>query len=213
MVFLGMNPGPFGMVQTGVPFGEIAAVRDWLRISAPIAPPPPSIPSVRCKGYDCPRSEVSGRRLWKLFAERFGTPEKFFAGHFVANYCPLAFLSATGSNVTPDKLAKAERLRLGEICDAHLRRVLEILAAGMAHRHWRLRPGAGRIARRPARPFAWAKSCIRVRPAPKPTEGIGRRPRRGNWRRRGCGPNSDGTSQIMPSNGQVLVSVTNGLRR
>ena len=32
VVFLGMNPGPFGMAQTGVPFGEIAAVRGWLRI-------------------------------------------------------------------------------------------------------------------------------------------------------------------------------------
>ena len=27
VMFLGMNPGPFGMVQTGVPFGEIAAAR------------------------------------------------------------------------------------------------------------------------------------------------------------------------------------------
>ena len=26
-----MNPGPFGMVQTGVPFGEVEAVRSWLR--------------------------------------------------------------------------------------------------------------------------------------------------------------------------------------
>lgn len=127
VLFLGMNPGPFGMVQTGVPFGEIAAVRDWLRISAPIAQPAAVHPKRPIQGYDCPRSEVSGRRLWQLFAERFGTPQKFFAGHFVVNYCPLAFLSATGSNVTPDKLAKAERLRLGEICDAHLRRVLEIL--------------------------------------------------------------------------------------
>ena len=26
-----MNPGPFGMVQTGVPFGEVEAVRSWLQ--------------------------------------------------------------------------------------------------------------------------------------------------------------------------------------
>jgi single-strand selective monofunctional uracil DNA glycosylase len=67
------------------------------------------------------------RRLWKLFSERFGPPENFFAEHFVANYCPLAFLSASGSNVTPDELAKAERARLSGLCDAHLRQVLEIL--------------------------------------------------------------------------------------
>jgi len=127
VVFLGMNPGPFGMVQTGIPFGEIAAVRDWLGISAKIEKPAAEHPRRCIQGYDCPRSEVSGRRLWKLFSERFGSPANFFAEHFVANYCPLAFLSESGSNLTPDKLAKAERARLAELCDTHLGRVLEIL--------------------------------------------------------------------------------------
>ncbi len=126
VVFLGMNPGPFGMVQTGVPFGEVTAVRDWLNITAPIQKPAREHPRRPVLGLACPRSEVSGRRLWKLFAERFGAPEQFFAGHFVVNFCPLAFLSATGSNVTPDKLAQAERARLEKPCTAHLRRVLEI---------------------------------------------------------------------------------------
>src|SRR5690606_34514660 len=30
VLMLGMNPGPWGMSQTGVPFGEIPAVRDWM---------------------------------------------------------------------------------------------------------------------------------------------------------------------------------------
>ena len=127
VVFLGMNPGPFGMAQTGVPFGEIAAVRDWLGIRARIEKPRSEHPKRPVLGFDCPRSEVSGRRLWKLFAERFGSPERFFAGHFVANYCPLAFCEAGGRNQTPDKLSRAERDRLFAICDSHLRRVLEIL--------------------------------------------------------------------------------------
>jgi single-strand selective monofunctional uracil DNA glycosylase len=127
VVFLGMNPGPFGMVQTGVPFGEIAAVRGWLKISAPIDKPAKEHPKRRIEGYDCSRSEVSGRRLWKLFSDRFGSSENFFTAHFVVNYCPLAFLSTSGSNITPDKLTKAERARLTEVCDEHLRRVLEIL--------------------------------------------------------------------------------------
>jgi single-strand selective monofunctional uracil DNA glycosylase len=127
VVLLGMNPGPFGMVQTGIPFGEIAAVRGWLKISAPIDKPAAEHPKRLILGYACPRSEVSGRRLWKLFSDRFGSAEIFFTEHFVANYCPLAFLSATGSNVTPDKLSKMERVVLGKICDEHLRRVLEIL--------------------------------------------------------------------------------------
>jgi single-strand selective monofunctional uracil DNA glycosylase len=127
VVFLGMNPGPFGMVQTGVPFGEVAAVRDWLGICEHIGQPAREHPKRPVVGFDCPRSEVSGRRLWKLFAERFGSPQTFFAEHFVANYCPLAFLTESGANLTPDKLSKTERATLYEICDAHLRRVLEIL--------------------------------------------------------------------------------------
>jgi len=127
VIFLGMNPGPFGMAQTGVPFGEVAAVRDWLKIAAPVARPENEHPRRPVQGFDCPRSEVSGRRLWKLFADRFGSPENFFAEHFVVNFCPLAFLSESGSNVTPDKLSKNERARLEKICNAHLRRVLEIL--------------------------------------------------------------------------------------
>ncbi|MFM2082978.1 MAG: hypothetical protein RL380_1669 [Verrucomicrobiota bacterium] len=127
VVFLGMNPGPFGMAQIGIPFGEIAAARDWLGICVPVGRPPHEHPKRLVSGFACPRSEVSGRRLWGLFAERFGTAEVFFAEHFVVNYCPLAFLSATGSNLTPDKLPATEQARLFAVCDAHLRRVLEIL--------------------------------------------------------------------------------------
>ena len=127
VVFLGMNPGPFGMAQIGIPFGEIAAARDWMGIRAKINRPATEHPQRPIQGFDCPRSEVSGRRLWKLFAERFGSPEKFFAEHFVVNYCPLAFLAASGANLTPNKLPKDERESLFAICDEHLRRVLEIL--------------------------------------------------------------------------------------
>ncbi|HEV2318115.1 MAG TPA: uracil-DNA glycosylase family protein [Verrucomicrobiae bacterium] len=127
VVFLGMNPGPFGMAQTGVPFGEVTAVRDWLKISAKINKPVDEHGKRLIRGFDCHRSEVSGRRLWGLFAERFGSPEIFFAGHFVVNYCPLAFCEHSGCNRTPDKLPPTERRPLFEICDAHLRRVLSVL--------------------------------------------------------------------------------------
>lgn len=127
VVFLGMNPGPFGMAQIGIPFGEIAAARDWMGIHTAISKPAKEHPKRLVEGFDCPRSEVSGRRLWGLFAERFFTAEKFFAEYFVANYCPLAFLSVTGSNLTPDKLSVAEQTRLFAACDEHLRQALEIL--------------------------------------------------------------------------------------
>src|SRR5207237_3505583 len=99
----------FGMVQTGVPFGEVAVVRDWLGIRAGIGRPPEEHPKRPIAGYDCPRSEVSGRRLWGLFRDRFGTPDAFFRAHFVMNYCPLAFMESTGRNRTPDPLPPAER--------------------------------------------------------------------------------------------------------
>ncbi len=127
VVFLGMNAGPFGMAQIGIPFGEIAAVRDWMGIHISIAKPAREHPKRPILGFDCPRSEVSGRRFWKLCADRFGTPANFFAEHFVVNYCPLAFLGASGLNLTPNKLPRAERERLFEICDEHMLWVLKIL--------------------------------------------------------------------------------------
>ncbi len=127
VVFLGMNPGPFGMTQTGVPFGEIAAVRDWLGIRSPVGHPAQEHPKRPVLGFDCPQSEVSGRRLWGLFAQRCGTAEKFFAGHFVANYCPLVFMSATGANLTPDKIRPAEMEPVFQACNEHLHRLVEVL--------------------------------------------------------------------------------------
>jgi single-strand selective monofunctional uracil DNA glycosylase len=124
-VFVGMNPGPWGMAQTGVPFGEIEAVRVWMGIEGPVGTPPKQHPARPVKGYGCHRSEVSGRRLWGLMKERFGGPEAFFERHFVSNYCPLLFLAGSGRNITPDKLPNEDRSPLLEACDRHLRRVIE----------------------------------------------------------------------------------------
>lgn len=129
VLFLGMNPGPFGMAQTGVPFGEVAAVRDWMGICTLIAQPKQAHPKRPIEGFACPRSEVSGRRLWGLFAAKFGTPEKFFAEHFVVNFCPLAFMDEGGRNLTPDKLGAAEVEKLFAACDEHLRQVLAATGA------------------------------------------------------------------------------------
>ena len=126
IIFIGMNPGPFGMVQCGIPFGEIAAARDWMGIEAPVDQPVVENPKRPIEGFACARSEVSGRRLWGLFQQRFGTAEAFFAEHFVANYCPLAFFDH-GRNLTPDKLPNAETTPLYAACDTHLRTIVAIL--------------------------------------------------------------------------------------
>lgn len=127
VVFMGMNPGPYGMTQTGVPFGEIAAVRDWLKISGRVERPAIEHPKRPITGFECTRSEVSGRRLWGLFASRFGSPDAFFREHFVLNYCPLVWMSETGANVTPDKLPAASQAAVNSVCEASLRRALERL--------------------------------------------------------------------------------------
>jgi single-strand selective monofunctional uracil DNA glycosylase len=127
VVFLGMNPGPFGMAQTGVPFGEVAAVRDWLGVRGSVSRPEREHPRRPITGFACHRSEVSGRRLWGLFAERFGDAECFFKQHIVLNYCPLVFIEESGRNRTPDKLAAAEKTALFAACDAHLRAMVEEL--------------------------------------------------------------------------------------
>src|SRR5210317_1301980 len=80
VIFLGMNPGPFGMAQTGVPFGEIPAVRDWMGLSGEVQKPNPEHPKRPVEGLACTKSEVSGRRLWGLFAERFPKAKDFFKG-------------------------------------------------------------------------------------------------------------------------------------
>jgi single-strand selective monofunctional uracil DNA glycosylase len=122
-----MNPGPFGMSQTGVPFGEVSLVRDWLGLEAPVGRPASEHPKRPIQGFACERSEVSGRRLWGAIRDHWGTPERFFGRHFIANYCPLAFMEASGRNRTPDKLPPAERDPLFAVCDAGLRRLVEIL--------------------------------------------------------------------------------------
>jgi single-strand selective monofunctional uracil DNA glycosylase len=127
VLFLGMNPGPFGMAQTGIPFGEIAAVRDWLGVQTRIHRPAIEHPKRPVLGFNCGRSEISGQRLWGLFAKRFGSAAEFFEDHMVMNYCPLAFIESSGRNRTPDKLPADERTPLFAACDEHLREIIRIL--------------------------------------------------------------------------------------
>ncbi len=127
VVLVGMNPGPWGMAQTGVPFGEVQAVSEWLGIREKVDTPANPHPKRPVEGFDCPRSEVSGRRLWGWAKETFKTPECFFARFFVANYCPLLFIEESGRNRTPDKLPAAEQQTLFAACDRALRRTIEFL--------------------------------------------------------------------------------------
>ena len=120
VILVGMNPGPWGMAQTGVPFGEVAAAKDWLRVETAVGTPSDPHPKRPVTGFDCRRSEVSGRRLWGLIRSRFGTPQRFFEHFFVANYCPLMFLEESGRNRTPNQIPMARRKPLLAACDRAL---------------------------------------------------------------------------------------------
>ncbi len=143
VVLLGMNPGPWGMAQTGVPFGEVETVRTWLGIEAPVGRPPRQHPARPVEGFACRRREVSGLRLWGWVRQRWGTPAAFFSRLTVLNYCPLMFLEASGRNLTPDRLSAVDRARLEMACDDALGAVVGLLAP-------RLVVGIGGFARRRA---------------------------------------------------------------
>jgi single-strand selective monofunctional uracil DNA glycosylase len=127
VLYFGMNPGPYGMAQTGVPFGEVAHVRDWLGIEAPVGRPAREHPKRPVAGFACRRSEVSGARLWGAIRAHHEQPERFFRSAFVANYCPLVFMEASGRNRTPDQLPAREREPLFRACDKQLRRLVALL--------------------------------------------------------------------------------------
>jgi len=127
VILLGMNPGPWGMAQTGVPFGEVKVVREWLHIEAPVGSPAELHPKRSVDGFACPKSEVSGKRLWGWAKKRFRTPERFFARFLVVNYCPLLFIESSGRNRTPNNLPAVEKKPLLEICDRSLRRTVQWL--------------------------------------------------------------------------------------
>ncbi len=131
VVLLGMNPGPFGMAQTGVPFGEVNVVRDWLRLDGTVGKPKRENPKRPITGLACTKSEVSGARLWGWARDTFKTPEAFFSRYFVVNYCPLVFMEESGKNFTPDKLPVREAAALYAVCDRALLEVVKTLKAPM----------------------------------------------------------------------------------
>ncbi|MEM9280575.1 MAG: uracil-DNA glycosylase family protein [Verrucomicrobiota bacterium] len=127
VLIMGMNPGPWGMAQTGVPFGEIPAVRDWMGITAEVGKPDPEHPKRPIVGFGCEKSEVSGRRLWGLFSGKFPKAGDFFSDHYVVNYCPLVWMEETGRNRTPDKLPAGEMAPVSEACDAYVVEHLQLM--------------------------------------------------------------------------------------
>jgi len=127
VLLVGMNPGPFGMAQTGVPFGDVKMVREFLQVEGRVTAPAGEHPSRPVTGFSCRRTEVSGTRLWGFAHEKFGSAEQFFSRFFVVNYCPLVFMEESGRNLTPDKLPKKFKEKLEHVCDQALRQTTLVL--------------------------------------------------------------------------------------
>ncbi|MFO7850709.1 MAG: uracil-DNA glycosylase family protein [Spirochaetia bacterium] len=162
VLFVGMNPGPWGMAQTGIPFGEINSVKEWLGIEGKVDSPPREHPNRPIRGFDCTRSEVSGRRLWGLMQERFITADAFFRDHFVVNYCPLVFMEETGKNLTPDKLQKQDRTELFSCCTRHILKVVAALGPQVV-------VGVGRFAEKQLQPLLQWYPKLRISSIPHPS--------------------------------------------
>ena len=130
-VVLGMNPGPHGMGQMGIPFAATSVVRDLLGISG-IPVNQPNTPDERRPviGLDYHKEEVSGTRLWGLLSEQYGDAESIASRVFLVNHCPLMLFSGPrATNITPDKIGGGTAKALLERCDEHLSQVVEILEA------------------------------------------------------------------------------------
>ena len=130
-VMLGMNPGPHGMGQMGIPFAATSMVRDLLGISGiPVGQPSDPHPRRPVIGLDYPREEVSGTRVWSLLSDTYGGSESIFEKVFLVNHCPLMLLDGDrATNVTPDKISGQTARSLLERCDEHLVEVVDILGA------------------------------------------------------------------------------------
>ena len=161
VLMLGMNPGPFGMAQTGVPFGDVAMVRDFVGIDGPVDRPASEHPRRPIAGFACGRSEVSGTRFWGWARDRFATAERFFERVYVANWCPLVFMDESGRNRTPDKLPAGERAPLFRACDDALARIVDVLRPTLV-------VGIGRFAERRAREALGDELRIGSVPHPSP---------------------------------------------
>ena len=104
-LMLGMNPGPWGMAQTGIPFGSTDIAKNQLEIKPhKLETPENAHPKRPILGLEMERQEISGQRLWNLLFENYGLPSEVFSNVFVLNHCPLLLLGETGKNLTPDNL-------------------------------------------------------------------------------------------------------------
>ena len=177
-ILLGMNPGPHGMGQMGIPFAATSVVRDLLGISGiDVRQPSRPHPKRPVNGLTHPKEEVSGTRLWGLLQERYGGARNIFQRVFIVNHCPLMILDGPrGTNVTPNNISGPLVTNLLERCDQHLREVVIALDAEEVI-------GIGKYAEKRAR-MALEGTGVRVKTCwhPSPASPLANRNGGSDWR-------------------------------
>lgn len=175
-IILGMNPGPWGMGQTGVPFGDVTKTTGYLGLSGEVGKPENLHPKRPVIGLDCKRGEVSGTRLWGIIEDIFGSAEMAHQKFFVINHCPLLMFDVKGTNLTPDKLRGDAAKKLLSYCDEHLRSVVKILGAVRVI-------GVGAYAEKQARKALAGSDVEIIRiPHPSPASPMANRNKGADWR-------------------------------
>ncbi|MDX1612095.1 MAG: single-stranded DNA-binding protein, partial [Candidatus Thermoplasmatota archaeon] len=125
VLFVGMNPGPWGMGQTGVPFGDVDKVQAMGIEEIEVQQPAEPLDKRPVDGLDCHRNEVSGTRLYTGLQAVYGTLQEAYQHLFIVNYCPLLFYDEDARNLTPPRLRKADREAIFEVCQEHLIHLIE----------------------------------------------------------------------------------------
>jgi len=135
-MIIGMNPGPKGMSQTGIPFGSPNIIPSILPNKSLFNEirdnegSPVSSPHRRITGPSNTTVEVSGNRLWSALIKRYGDFKSITSEIFVDNICPLLFLCGkNGSkNLTPDKLTPSPaKIILIRLCTERLQKIYQCL--------------------------------------------------------------------------------------
>jgi len=111
LVLFGLNPGPYGMAQTGIPFTDIrrlvsalpALVAELRNAGKRLEVPglaPVSLPPYLSRTF-----EASSVRVYRFLERSWGDAERGWREVVAANPCPLLFIDTeTGKNRTPADL-------------------------------------------------------------------------------------------------------------
>jgi single-strand selective monofunctional uracil DNA glycosylase len=118
LLVFGLNPGPYGMAQTGVPFTDLKRLesalpglwKDLVASGEPVTRPglaPPSLARHLTRTF-----ESSSVRVYRFLERAYGRPELALREVVFVNPCPLLFIDPeTGANRTPADLPRALRAR------------------------------------------------------------------------------------------------------